>query len=112
MPKAKVSFNIIIPENCELDEVMVYKYKDNDKSVMFADNVEDFDTNPEFSDSDDDADYMPAIDEEDEESDEEADVYENTPLSEKEKAELEAELEKLIADQDLELEWEEYKNEN
>ena len=104
---AKVSFNIIIPENCELDQVMVYKYKDNQKEVMFADNVEDYDTNPEFSDSDDDADYMPAIDEEDEYTDE--DIFEDTPLSEKEKRELEAELEKLIEDQELELEWEEYK---
>ena len=107
MPKAKVSFNIIIPENCELDEVMVYKYKDNQKEVMFADNVEDFDTNPEFSDSDEDDDYMPAIDEEDEYSDD--DIFEDTPLSDREKRELQEELEKLIEDQDLELEWQEYK---
>ena len=92
MPKARVSFNIIIPENCELDEVMVYKYKDNQKEVMFADNVEDYDTNPEFSDSDDDADYLPAIDEEDYDTDE--DIFEDTPLSEKEKRELQEELEK------------------
>ncbi len=108
---AKVSFNIIIPDDCELDQVMVYKYKDNDKpSVMFADNVEDYDTNPEFSDSDDDADYLPAIDEEDYDTDE--DIFEDTPLSDREKKELQEELEKLIADQDLELEWEEYRKEN
>ena len=100
MPKAKISFNIIIPDHCELDQVMVYKYKDNDKhSVMFSDDVE------EFSDSDADTDYMPSIDEE---TDEEADAYEDTPLSQKEKAELEAELEKLIQDQELEVQWQEY----
>lgn len=106
MPKAKVSFNIIIPDHCELDEVMVYKYKDQQREVRFADNVEDYDTNPEFSDSDDDTDYIPGIDEE---SDEDVDVYEETPLSEKERKELNEELEKLIEDQELELEWQEYK---
>ena len=89
----------MIPDHCELDQVMVYKYKDQEKTVMFADTVE------EYSD-DEDEDYMPAIDEDS--SDEEADIYEETPLSDKEKAELAAELEKLIADQDLDIEWEEY----
>jgi mRNA-degrading endonuclease YafQ of YafQ-DinJ toxin-antitoxin module len=95
----KISFDIMIPDHCELDEVMVYKYKDQDKTVMFADNVE------EFSDSDShDEDYMPAIDEEDEVC-----AYEETPLSDKEKAELQEELEKLIQDQELEVQWQEYK---
>ena len=99
MPKAKVAVNRIIPDHCDLHEVMVYKYKDDQREVMCANDVE------EFSDSDDDTDYMPSIDEE---TDEEADAYEDTPLSQKEKAELEAELEKLIQDQELEVQWQEY----
>ena len=116
MDKRKVHFDIIIPNELDIGEVIVYKSLPNAKrEAMHPNFVEDFehgyDTGPEDEDCDDhdDPDYMPGIDEDDEEPD----PYEFAPLTEDEKAILKQELKNLILDQEseLELEWEEYQNE-
>lgn len=117
--KRKVHFDIIIPEEFDIGEVIIYKNLTNKKrEEMHPSLIEDFEhgynTCPEEDeedDDDDDPDWQPGIDEDDES---EPDPYEHTPLTEDEKAMLKQELKNLILDQelDLELEWEEYKNED
>jgi len=114
--KRKVHFDIIIPHEVDIGEVIVYKSLPNKKrEEMHPGLIEDFehgyDTGPEDDDDCDydDPDWHPGIDEEDE-----PDPYEHTPLTEDEKAMLKEELKNLILDQEteLELEWEEYQNED
>ena len=105
MEKRKVHFDIIIPDEFDMGEVTIFKSLPNKKrEELHPKNIEDYDTCPS---DDDDPDYIPGID-----SDE--DPYEYTPLTDKEKDALQEELENLIADQDLELdiEWDEYKQNN
>ncbi len=116
MDKRKVHFDIIIPEEFDIGEVIIYKNLTNKKrEEMHPNFVEDFElgynTGPEDDDDDDDdPDYMPGIDEDDEDPD----PYEFAPLTEDEKAILKEELKNLVLDQEseLELEWQEYQNEN
>jgi len=115
--KRKVHFDIIIPEEFDIGEVIIYKNLTNKKrEEMHPSLIEDFEhgynTCPEDDEEeeDEDPDWKPGIDEDDEEPD----PYEFAPLTEDEKAKLKEELKNLILDQEseLELEWEEYQNED
>mgnify|MGYP003681325447 CR=1 FL=1 len=117
MEKRKVHFDIIIPNELDIGEVIIYKsLPDKKREEMHPGLIEDFEhgynTCPEDEDCDDhdDPDWQPGIDE----SDEDPDPYEFAPLTEDEKAMLKQELQNLILDQecDLDLEWQEYQNEN
>jgi hypothetical protein len=68
---------------------------------------DELDTCPSDDESDD-PDFIPGIDEED------CDPYEYTPLTDAEKDALQLELEQLVEDQDLELdiEWDNYNQNN
>ena len=116
--KRKVHFDIIIPDELDIGEVIIYKSLPNKKrEEMHPNLIEDFehgyDTCPEEDEEEeddcDDPDWSPCIDE-----DEEPDPYELAPLTEDEKAMLKQELKNLILDQEseLELEWEEYQNDD
>ena len=95
--KRKVHFDIVIPEEFDIGEIVIYKREEELRPKAFED----------FEDDDgDDPDYVP-------EDDGEPDIYEDTPLTEEEKEALQQELENLIEDQqkELDLEWQEFKNE-
>ena len=72
MDKRKVHFDIVIPEEFDIGEVIIFKNLATKKREEQHPNfVEDFehgyDTGPEDEDDCDDPDYMPGIDEDDEE---------------------------------------------
>jgi len=113
--KRKVHFDIIIPDELDIGEVIIYKsLPDKKREEMHPGLIEDFEhgynTGPEDEDDDDDPEYMPGIDDDDEEPD----PYEFAPLTEDEKAMLKQELKNLVLDQEseLELEWQEYNEED
>ena len=93
--KRKVHFDIVIPEEFEIGEIVVYKREEEFRPKAFEDESDG-----------DDSDYVP-------EDDGEPDIYEDTPLTKEEKEDLQQELENLIEDQEkeLDLEWQEFKNE-
>jgi len=94
---------MIIPENFEIDTVEIFKkIKDDeehseecDETVCECQDCDCQDCDCECYSSDDDSDYMP------EEEEEEEDIYEDTELTDKEKAILKKELQQLILDQEF-----------
>lgn len=97
----QININIMIPESCDIGEVVVYKYIPKDKNkrepkVQFANKIENFE-----DDDESDSDYTPSDD---------SDSEDDEPLDDKQREELAFELQKLIEDQALDVEWYKYNN--